>query len=357
MRYRLFFSIQMLVALVLSMSWQGPAVATPADPLERESVPSARLATAIMLSVTRAGSRLVAVGERGFIEYSDDDGVTWTQSRSPVSVTLTSVRFITASTGWSVGHGGVVLMTSDGGKTWHKQLDGLQAAGLVKDAAGAVVGSSREAAVRDADRLIREGADKPFFDIWFESETTGLVVGAYGLAFLTRDGGRSWTYVSGLLPNPDGLHLYRIYAEKTAVWIVGERGLFLRANSITGPFAREQLPYGGSLFGAVCTATRVCYVHGLRGNLLKSDEDAHSWSRLDNDLQVTITASTTDNAGNPIFADQAGRMLGFRQDSSALMEKVARRLPPINSLVLANDGSLIAATVNGMARIPRSGIR
>jgi len=58
---------------------------------------------------------------------SDDDGATWHQAKVPVSVTLTAVSFGTPAKGWAVGHSGIVLHTEDGGETWVKQLDGIQA--------------------------------------------------------------------------------------------------------------------------------------------------------------------------------------------------------------------------------------
>ena len=88
-----------------------------------------------MLAITRAGARLVAVGERGSILLSDDSGVSWRQAKVPVSVTLTAVQFPNAKAGWAVGHLGVVLHSADGGETWAKQLDGREAASLVLEAA------------------------------------------------------------------------------------------------------------------------------------------------------------------------------------------------------------------------------
>ncbi|MBN3816731.1 sialidase, partial [Paraburkholderia sp. Se-20369] len=56
--------------------------------------------------LAKAGARIVAVGERGVILLSDDDGKHW----RPASVTpdqpstLTQVRFVTPSLGIAVGH-------------------------------------------------------------------------------------------------------------------------------------------------------------------------------------------------------------------------------------------------------------
>lgn len=77
----------------------------------------------------------MAVGERGHAIYSTDGGVTWQQGAVPVSTTLTSVFFVDEQYGWAVGHGGVILSTSDGGRQWVKQFDGNLANQMVIQAA------------------------------------------------------------------------------------------------------------------------------------------------------------------------------------------------------------------------------
>src|SRR6476620_10550171 len=81
----------------------------------------------LLLSVTRAGDRLVAVGQRGHILISTDRGKTWTQSPAPVSSDLTSVFFVDARLGWAVGHFSDTAPTENGGEHWTVQLTGRQA--------------------------------------------------------------------------------------------------------------------------------------------------------------------------------------------------------------------------------------
>ena len=63
------------------------------DLLDLPAVRSARSLSGLMLDVTRAGERLVAVGAYGNILYSDDSGNSWRQARVPVQVSLTAVSF------------------------------------------------------------------------------------------------------------------------------------------------------------------------------------------------------------------------------------------------------------------------
>src|SRR5690606_10281348 len=101
------------------------------DVLETPAAESQLAAQTLLTDVTRAGDRVVTVGARGHILYSDDEGSTWTQAQVPVSTLITAVDFGDAENGWAVGHGAVILRTRDGGATWVKQFDGHEASELI----------------------------------------------------------------------------------------------------------------------------------------------------------------------------------------------------------------------------------
>lgn len=62
-----------------------------------------------------------AVGDTGVIIYSTDKGKTWTGQNSGVSDNLLAIQFIDSLQGLVVGVNSVFLTTSDGGKTWTSQ--------------------------------------------------------------------------------------------------------------------------------------------------------------------------------------------------------------------------------------------
>ena len=87
-----------LVAALLGM--QLLATAAAADRTGEHATPSPRAARSLLLDVARAGDRIVAVGEWGYVVLSDDGGVTWRQAREvPTRVTLTGVYFVDARRG------------------------------------------------------------------------------------------------------------------------------------------------------------------------------------------------------------------------------------------------------------------
>ena len=59
-----------------------------------------------------------AVGSRGCIVKTSDAGETWAELSSGITTDLNSVYFTDANTGYSVGVGGSIINTRDGGATW-----------------------------------------------------------------------------------------------------------------------------------------------------------------------------------------------------------------------------------------------
>jgi len=313
--------------------------------LERPAVVSALAARSVLRGAARAGGRLVAVGERGIVVVSDDQGSTWRQVPTPVSVGLTAVRFVDARHGWAVGHGGVVLATTDGGERWVRQLDGQQAARLVLEEAKA---GGDERARADAERLVADGADKPLLDLHFFDAQHGLVIGAYNLAFETLDGGRSWRPFARRLDNPRALHLYAVRARGDEVLIAGEQGLVLRSADRGRRFARLAVPYKGSFFTAELPAAQEILVAGLRGNVWRSIDEGASWAQVPNPVPVSVTASGQDAQGRVWLGNQAGMVLSYTGD--AVLPTLAKA-PPLTGLLPLESGRALAVSVAGVATL------
>lgn len=218
------------------------------------SIESAKAVRSLLLDVAQAGTRLVAVGDRGHILYSDDQGANWTQAKVPTRQMLTAVYFVDAQHGWAVGHDAQILATSDAGATWTQQFSDLE----------------RE-----------EGA--PFLDVWFKDRNTGFVVGAYGALFVTEDGGQTWDDASDRLESEDGYHLNAIVGvEGSGLYAVGELGGMFRSADWGQTWETIQGPYEGSLFGAVATGEPGgLLVYGLRGHLFRSSDFGDTWEQIE----------------------------------------------------------------------------
>ncbi len=350
--------ITTIAAVSLLLVGSFPAAALEWDLLDRPSRPSLHSLESVRTAVARAGSRLVSVGEAGIVLLSDDNGKTWHQAKVPVSVLLTNVFFRSPMLGWAVGHGGVVLTTQDAGETWTKQLDGKMAAQIeLEDAERAAAGSSTPALTHrlgEAKGLVTDGADKPFLGLYFFDDKRGMVVGAYGLAFTTDDGGQTWRSSIGNIENPKRRHLYAILPTENAVFIVGEEGDIYRSTDGGKSFAALAKASPGTLFGAAQAANGTIVVFGLRGNAYRSSDAGNSWQKIE--LPTSgLNAGIRLADGSLVLVDDWGEIL--RSTDGGLSFKSAAPAQPMGLLgvVEAADGSLALAGTAGNARIVLNG--
>lgn len=326
-----------------------PTLARTFDVLSTPPLHTAKAAGAAMLALTRAGQRLVAVGERGIVLLSDDEGKTWQQAQVPSSVTLTAVQFVDARRGWAVGHLGVVLHTDDGGAHWTLQLDGVRAAALA-------LKTEQDAGIArgPAQALVDDGPDKPLLDLHFENEQVGWVVGAYNLALRTEDGGRHWQSVMGRLPNPKGLHLYAMHAVGSALYIAGEQGLLLRSTDQGQHFEALASPSKGTYFGLVAGQQGELLLYGLRGRAFLSTDGAANWTEVDTGSRASLSAGVTLANGAMLLASQAGELLLSRDGGNSFKPAANPNALPVTALIEAGAGKLVAASLRGMQKIDLS---
>lgn len=332
--------------LVLAACGAAAAAAPVADAPERAALMVKAPARAVLLAAARAADRLVAVGERGIVVLSDDGGAQWRQVASPVSVSLTSVRFADARHGVATGHGGTVLTTADGGESWTRRLDGRQAAQIALEAARA---SGQAAQVAAAERLVADGADKPFFDAAMFDAQRILVIGAYGLAFFTEDGGQRWQAWMPRLDNPKALHLHAVRRAGDTLLIAGEQGLLLRSDDAGRNFRRLVSPYKGSWFTAELPTPSGMIVAGLRGNAWRSGDGGSTWSQLPAPTPATFVASAVANDGALLLANQAGFVL--RAQGAQLVPVNTRPVLLPSGLVTGPQDRLLAVGAAGAMQV------
>lgn len=334
-------------------SWLRAAAVV--DPMDRPSTPSARARTALLTAVARAGRRLVAVGERGTVLGSDDDGETWTQVGSPVSVMLTGVRFATEQIGWAVGHSGVILKTSDAGLTWVKQMDGVMAAKLLLDdarsraAAAPQVDMTRE--IAEWERWVRDGADKPLLALLTRSRDECIVVGAYGLALRTTDGGQTWRAWTSHLPNEKGSHLYGIAANGNVIYLAGEMGLVLRSDDGGSTFVSQKTPYSGSYFGVAVQNASEALLIGLRGRAMVTSDGGAVWAPVDVGTDASLSHAELLPNGSIAVGSFAGNLILRRPGTGRFVPIPLDQAEPIVGIAATAGGGLVLVGVRGVRRI------
>lgn len=309
------------VAMLVWAALQGAAQAAPfTDVLDLPAMPSALAASSALRDVTRAGERLVAVGPRGHIVYSDDQGAHWLQAQVPVSADLNAVSFPTAVHGWAVGNDGVVLHSRDGGQHWEKQLDG---------------------------RALADGTDSTLLDVWFSDDQHGYAVGLFNLLLRTEDGGQHWLPWQDHSDNPQSLHLTSLAPVGDALYITGEQGLLLKLDRAGERFRQVPTPYAGTLFGAV-GKPGLLLIYGLRGNAYRSTDGGRQWQPVSSGVKTSLTAASLGASGEVWLASQAGDLLLSRDGGASFSPQPQATRGPVTALAGAAGTGLVLVGERGV---------
>lgn len=257
----------------------------------------------LLTDSARFGNRIVAVGDRGYIVFSDSNGESWERAQTPpASPLLTAVFFQDAKNGWAVGHDSVILNSTDEGKTWTQKFSA------------------------PADQ-------KPLMDILFTDANNGFAVGAYGQCYETTDGGKSWSPRKLTAPAPkaapakkgkaampdaadgkggdDDKHLNAIIRiGENKLLIVGEAGTILKSDDAGKTWNNVASPYKGSYFGAIQAKDGSVLIYGLRGKIFRaSDASLRDWKVVDNKSVASIMGSTIMPDNTLVLAGLAGTVL------------------------------------------------
>ena len=261
-----------------------------ANPTAPSAEPARLAAHSLLIALAEAGSRLVAVGDRGIIVLSDDRGRSWAQALDvPTEALLTGVCFLDAEHGVAVGHDEVILATADAGRSWRRTH-------------------------------YAPDAQRPLLDVWCGAGGHAIAVGAYSAYFTSEDGGASWT--AGKLtaaPTPKaraarrgapagaadegaaggGYHLNRIVpAGASRLYIAGEAGHLYRSDDGGANWRELSSPYEGSFFGVLPLQGEAVLAFGLRGNLYRSEDAGSSWQKIETGTVAMLDgAARFDDAG------------------------------------------------------------
>lgn len=364
--------IAALFAAAIAWTFPGTGVAA-LDLLRVPALVSPKAAKSMLLGVAHAGDRLVAVGERGIVLYSDDGGKRWTQAKVPVSVTLTAVDFPSKERGWAVGHDGVVLNTTDGGRTWIVQLDGSRASALViadlesrvkavESAVQSASAKSRESAEAELDAArnaledvkagVEFGPARPFLGVWFRNDSEGLVVGSFGQLFHTADGGKTWESWGGRIANPEGLHFNAIARMPDASLVIsGEAGKLRRSRDGGTTWQTLDTGYAGHLYGTLAVPeTKTLVSYGFAGNVFRSEDDGRTWQAVPRLTRKPLIGGLRLADGRLLLLDRDRRQLVSRDDGKSFVLAGSETGRPVASAlpVLAN-GSLVAVGFGGVS--------
>ncbi len=346
-----------LLAAGAALWGAGRAVARemPAE-LAQPALLTPAAAFGLFNSVATAGSRLVAVGERGRILLSDDAGHAWRQAPAPVSANLVAARFATPRLGWVAGQMGVILKTQDAGESWRLVLDGFQAAELMlrdaeaspTPAAAAAADGTGQTQLAAAQLLVSFGACNPMLCLLDLSPRHILAFGAFGLALESFDAGETWRGIGTRVQNAQGMHIYAALQTGGALVAAGEGGLLLHG-AAAGALAAAPSPYQGSLFGLVSPAPGNILAFGLQGTVLQSADLGASWRSLPAVSPNAVLCGQALRDGRIVLGDASGNLL-VSHNAGAGFKAIPGTLP-VTAMAQAPDGALILGSPAGLRRL------
>jgi photosystem II stability/assembly factor-like uncharacterized protein len=315
----------------------------------------------LALAIGQVGDTFVAVGDRGHVLISEDQGRNWTQKRTPTRALLTGVWFHDRNLGWVVGHDAIVLRTEDGGETWCR--------------------------THFAPEL-----ELPLFDVWFADEHNGFAVGAYGYFMRSRDGGLTWRREQLEILEDEGaagpasgddahddyddesfpgaaddadwddddwldddvaadLHLNRILrGPDGAIYLAAEAGKVFRSDDQGLTWVVLDPPYEGSFFAGLAPDDNSLLIFGLRGNMFRTWDSGATWRRVRLPVDASLFGGARLADGGIIVVGAAGVMLLSREgDRFRLVQRPDRKA--LVTAIPAGDGSVIVVGEPGIERL------
>jgi len=306
------------------------------DPLDIPSVKMEAAQNSLLLDVEYAGKRLVTVGERGHIIFSDDQGQSWIQSNVSSMAHLNAVFFINSKLGWAVGEDQVIMRSEDGGENWNRIYDN-----------------------RTAEVVA------PLLDVLFLDEKNGFAIGAYGTILSTSDSGESWENIGERIDNIDEWHYNAI--TKTmggSLYIAGEKGFVYRSDDdgnswqviripreLTPEEVEDMLePYHEvSFLGVIPTNEEQRLVFfGVGGRVFITDDGGLNWRQAELNTTAGIAGGSLDENGSLIMVGSDGVII--RGDSKATEFSVYVREDrlPLTAVKPVGGGKFVTVGIAGI---------
>jgi len=341
------------VALIAAGQARAADPASADDAVAAERVPLA--ARGLLIAIAAAGERLLAVGDRGIIVFSEDRGRSWTQAEYvPSRALLTGVCFLDSQHGVAVGHDEVILTTADAGRTWKLTHDAPQAL-------------------------------RPLLDVWCGAGGRVIAVGAYSTYLVSDDSGASWREVKftpaaapataaraggahGAAPAAagapagdeagGGYHLNRIVAAGAGrLYIAGEAGHLYASDDGGATWRTLASPYEGSFFGVLPLPGEAVLAFGLRGHLYRSGDAGASWQPIETGTIAMLTGAASFDTGAVAIVGLSGVVLLSRDGghSFALLQQADRG--GLSAVVPAGEDRLAVVGEGGARLIGLAGTR
>lgn len=271
--------------------------------------------------VALPNGRVLAVGERGHILLSDDQGQSWRQVSVPSRSTLTALAAVEGAV-VAVGHDSVILRSTDGGNSWQ------------------LIHSAPE-------------NEKPFLDVFFSDASHGFAIGAYGYFARSSDTGASWTedVIASFEMSDFGFpHLYHMTrTHEGNLLVVGEAGFISKSVDQGLTWQRMSFPYEGTLFAVHETRAGSLLVAGMRGHLFRSVDAGVSWQAIETGVHSGLNDIVEERDGRIFISGMEGMLLYSDNDGASVAHKQRANRKGISSLIPQTSSKVLISAEDGVS--------
>ena len=306
---------------------------------------------ATLNDVCHVGPLCWAVGERGVVCFSSDNGETWITRFTPIDCSLKSVCFLTNRIGWIAGlrvlpgtsqQSAVLLETRDGGKTW-KDL-------AIEDSEST---GSTDLATSSLPGILKI----QFFGLKEAVAVTLPVERRNGAAlFRTEDGGHSWSMISA--DQPGSVWTTGAFLSTSEGIVVGRQQSYAAIVSDQAVVISDPQPTLRQLRGVSLKPDGTGWIVGDGAMVLKTANSGVTWEPTAGEIPKSISELTDLHAvshhgrtvlmaGNP-----ASVLLRSIDDGHHFDSIVLPAQGHIHRLVCLSDSEVLA--VGSFGKILRS---
>jgi photosystem II stability/assembly factor-like uncharacterized protein len=273
----------------------------------------------LLVDAERIGGRIVAVGDRGYVVLSDDQGKSWKRAKAPAAPLLTAVDFVDDQNGLAVGHDSVILATHDRGETWTQAFSA-------------------------------PSEQRPLLDVLYMTKDVAIAVGAYGAYYESADGGKSW--------NPrkviqDDKHLNAILElGGSHLLLLGETGTILVSPDAGKSWTPATSPYKGSFFGGLVANDGSVVAFGLRGHIFRSTDKGKTWKPVDNASTAALMGGDKLPDGALVIAGGAGVALVSRDNGQSFQPVPTGSTRAFGKAILGAPNQILLLGEAGVRELP-----
>jgi len=179
-----------------------------------------------------------------------------------------------------------------------------------------------------------------------------VAIGSYGLYLRTRDGGQTWQ--DGKVDEENDYHLNSLVRfDDGRRLIAGEAGYSYRSFDDGETWQAIELPYLGSMWGALIISEECVLFYGLRGHVLESCDFGSSWAELDTGTQASLSGAALQD-GTVVLAGNSGTVL-VRDDGGPFRTYIHSSGVDFSAVISMGDGNFLLVGEDGVHKYPETG--